>query len=150
MSPISTALLRSHYALGEAWFEIGQTAESKKHFVETIRLRPDFTEAYNALGVAMLKSGETIEAANLFRTAMKMNPADFKIRINLMLALLRLGQCQKAREQLAFIAKLPSIPEQVHQSLERLFEKACGGDSDHRSNDRNAKPDLSKERPPYP
>ena len=45
------------------------------HYLEALRIRPDFVEAHMALGDALATRGKTPEAVEHYREAMRINPA---------------------------------------------------------------------------
>ena len=48
--------------------------DSSQHLREAIRLRPDYTEAYNNLGLTLKEQGRLSEAADAFRQALRLDP----------------------------------------------------------------------------
>ena len=61
-------------------------------FQETVRLKPNDTNAHYNLGIALVKRGQTDEAISQFQEAIRLRPDDADARNNLRTALLKTGR----------------------------------------------------------
>jgi type IV pilus assembly protein PilF len=59
-----------HYNLAMAYWSKGLADKAEQQFKEAIRLKPDYSEAYNSLGVIYLGRGQTDAAIQAFQKAL--------------------------------------------------------------------------------
>jgi tetratricopeptide (TPR) repeat protein len=85
---------------------------------EVIASEPRFSAAYNSLGVDLFLQGRWKEAANAFRDAVSLDPDAAEPRVNLGLALLRLGDRDAAIGQYRFLKTMsPAFAEQLYRRI---------------------------------
>jgi Flp pilus assembly protein TadD len=70
-------------SLGYVLWKEGHAGEAIPHLQESLRIRPDFTEAHNNLGVALAGLGELRDALSQFSEAVRINPEFKAARDNL-------------------------------------------------------------------
>ncbi len=61
-------------SLGYVLWKEGKIEEAVPHYVESLRLRPDFPEAHNKLGVALARQGRLGDALPHFSEAVRLKP----------------------------------------------------------------------------
>lgn len=86
----------SHNNLGVALYDQGRTEEAIEHYLQALRIKPDYEEAYNNLGVALNRQGRTEEAIEHYLQALRIKPDYSKAHYNLGLALLSKGDIKGA------------------------------------------------------
>lgn len=67
-------LAKTHNNVGAIMFKQNNYEEAQLHFVEAIRLQPDFIDPYNNLGVLLYTQGKHDEAAIQFSNVLKIGP----------------------------------------------------------------------------
>lgn len=60
--------------MGNVWLDRGNTGKAAPHYLEALRLKPDYAEAHYNLGLVLMREGKGDEAAAQFREALKDNP----------------------------------------------------------------------------
>jgi protein O-GlcNAc transferase len=65
----------AHYEKGNALYEQGRMEEAIAAYREAVRLKPDYSEAYNNLGSALQAFGRIHEAIDAYREAVRLQPA---------------------------------------------------------------------------
>jgi tetratricopeptide (TPR) repeat protein len=86
--------------------ETGQYTEAIAHAEESLRLHPDFEQAYNNQGDALLKLGRLEEAAAHFETSLRLKPGVPTVENNLGVVLQRLGRVREASAHFREAARL--------------------------------------------
>jgi protein O-GlcNAc transferase len=74
----------------------GLPQEAVAHFMEAVRISPDYVEALQQLGIAQAAQGETEESLNSFLEASKLEPDSDALRFNVGLTLARLHRMAEA------------------------------------------------------
>jgi protein O-mannosyl-transferase len=60
--------------MGNVWLDRANLDKAVAHYLEALRLKPDYAEAHNNLGLALMRKGKGDEAAAQFREALKNDP----------------------------------------------------------------------------
>ncbi len=82
------------------------------HLEEALRIKPDFSDAYNNLGLLLADQGKTNEAAECYQQALVHSPNNFKAVYNLGNAYLKMGRLDAASAQYKKAIELnPDSPE---------------------------------------
>lgn len=87
---------RPHYNLGTSLSAEGKTSEAIHHYLEAIRIKPNYAEAYGNLGVDLMNQGNIQEAILRYREALRIKPDYGKAHYNLGFALLNLSELDEA------------------------------------------------------
>jgi len=112
------------YNLGVHYDQAGRLEEAETLLRETLRLRPDFSNAYNNLGNILVRTGRMDEAIRNFREAVRTTPGDAVKLSNLGVALARRGDLEEAeRLQRSALHLAPDNPE-IHNNLGSLLLRA--------------------------
>jgi len=88
----------AHYALGLVYRDWGKPDEEIQAYKQTIRLRPDYTVAYERLGSRYLKSKKFNEAIEVFRQLSALKPGDAVAPNNMGEAYFELNKLNEAAE----------------------------------------------------
>jgi tetratricopeptide (TPR) repeat protein len=96
MDPYNAA--DAHYALGLVYRDWGKADEEIQAYKQAIRLRPDYTVAYERLGSRYLKSKKFSEAVEVFRQLATLKPGDAIAPNNMGEALFELNRLNDAAE----------------------------------------------------
>ena len=88
----------AHYALGLVYRDWGKADEEIQAYKQAIRLRPDYTVAYERLGSRYLKSKKFNEAVEVFRQLSTMKPGDAVAPNNMGEAFFELNKLNDALE----------------------------------------------------
>jgi tetratricopeptide (TPR) repeat protein len=98
-----------HYNLGRAYMSPGDSQnldQARIHFQEAIKLEPRYTPAKLALGELQLAHGENSPAVQTADEILQADPTNLPARLMRTNALMRLGEWQKAREEVATELKM--------------------------------------------
>jgi Tfp pilus assembly protein PilF len=85
-APLERALMLSpgsavvHNSLGTFYYQQQMPDLARRHFLDSIRLQPDYDSAYLNLGLLYLNRQDRAQAAAMFRKAMELNPANGEAR----------------------------------------------------------------------
>ncbi len=88
----------AYYALGLVYRDWGKADEEIQAYKAAIRLRPDYTVAYERLGARYLRSKKFNEAVEIFRQLSALKPGDANAPNNMGEALLELNRLNDAVE----------------------------------------------------
>src|SRR5690349_6301843 len=88
----------AYYALGLVYRDWGKADEEIQAYKAAIRLRPDYTVAYERLGARYLRSKKFTEAVEIFRQLSALKPGDANAPNNMGEALLELNRLNDAVE----------------------------------------------------
>lgn len=128
-----------HYNLGIAYLAKDVENKAEQQFKEAIRLKPDYSEAYNSLGVLCLKRGQTEPAIQYFQKALSnilyANPAN--AHYNMGRAYLARKDYAKAAEQMERAVRLVPDFAIAYNSLGEAYE-GLGRNADAKRSYRNA------------
>lgn len=88
----------AHYALGLVYRDWGRPDDEIHAYKQAIRLRPDYTVAYERLGARYLKSKKYSEAIEIFRQLTTLKPGDATAPNNMGEAYFELNKLNEATE----------------------------------------------------
>ena len=88
----------AHYALALVYRDWGKADEEIQSYKQAIKLRPDYTIAYERLGTRYLKSKKFLEAVEIFRQLSTLKPGDAVAPNNMGEAYLELNKLPEAQE----------------------------------------------------
>jgi tetratricopeptide (TPR) repeat protein len=66
----------AHSCFGSALFDKGNVPEAIAHFDQSIRINPEFADAYNHRGIVYAKTGDRQRALDNFNTAIRIKPGN--------------------------------------------------------------------------
>jgi tetratricopeptide (TPR) repeat protein len=106
-----------HNNLGLALYNQGRTAEAIEHYLQALRIKPDYEKAHSNLGVALDTQGRTAEAIEHYLQALRIKPDYVDAHNNLGLALYNQGRTAEAIEH--YLQALRIKPDYVdaHNNL---------------------------------
>ncbi len=96
----------AHYNLGQAMSIQGRVAEAMPHYLEAIRIKPDYDAAHNNLGLSLALMGRLDEATNQYAAAMRANPKNVEVHFNYGLALASLEDFDAAISHYAAVLEI--------------------------------------------
>jgi tetratricopeptide (TPR) repeat protein len=107
----------SHYNLGVALFDKGQTNDAIGQYQEALRIKPDLVNSHYNLGLALFTNGRTEDAIDHYLEALRIEPDYVDAHYNLGLALFTKGQTDDAIEH--YLEALRIEPDYVdaHNNL---------------------------------
>jgi len=108
---------RAHLGLGAALEAQGRSNEAIGHFLEAIRLKPDYAPAHSSLGATLAMQGQIKEAIFNFEEALRLKPDDEMVHRNLGLALLKQGDTAGAIRHFSNAVRLRPDYAQARNSL---------------------------------
>ena len=115
---------RAHYNLGLALKKQGRTEEAIEHYLQALRIKPDFEDAHNNLGTALDKQGRTEEAIEHYLQALQIKPDYVDAHYNLGNALKKRGRTAEAIEHYLQALRIKPDHEEAHNNLAiALFRK---------------------------
>jgi tetratricopeptide (TPR) repeat protein len=74
--------------------------QARGHYLEAVRLRPDYSEAHNNLGQLYIRFQDLRRAGEQFALAVKINPDNVAARFNLAVAQVQIGATRHAADNL--------------------------------------------------
>ena len=87
---------RAQCNLGDALYKEGRMEEAVGHYLQALRIKPDYEQAYNNLGFALEKQDRTDEAIKYYLEALRIKPDFAKAHYNLGVALNKQGRTDEA------------------------------------------------------
>ena len=88
------------HQLGILACQVGRSDLGLAHFIEVLRLKPDFAQGYNSLGIALRDQGRLEEAIVNWQTSLRLQPIQAEAHNNLGLALKELGRLEESAANL--------------------------------------------------
>jgi len=115
---------RAHNNLGNALYKQGRTAGAIEHYLQALRIKPDYVNAHYNLGNALYKQGRTAEAIEYYLQALRIKPDFEEAHYNLGNALYKQGRTAEAIEYYLQALRIKPDFEKAHNSLAiALFRK---------------------------
>ena len=109
--------------IGTILIERGELDEAIEHFLQALRIKPDYVDAHINLAVVLDKQGRTAEAIEHYLQALRIKPDYEKVHFNLALALDKQGRTAEAIEH--YLQALRIKPDYVdaHNNLAVVFDR---------------------------
>jgi tetratricopeptide (TPR) repeat protein len=114
---------RAHNNLGNALKKQGRTAEAIEHYLQALRINPDYEKAHNNLGNALKKQGRTAEAIEHYLQALRIKPNFEEAHNNLGTALDKQGRTAEAIEHYLQALRINPDYEKAHNNLGLALDK---------------------------
>ncbi|MES0447386.1 MAG: tetratricopeptide repeat protein [Desulfobacterales bacterium] len=108
---------RAHYNLGLTLNERGRIEEAIQHYLQALRIKPDYVRAHNNLGLALVRKGNIRGAMARFREALRIDPNDEKTHNNLGNALDNQGRTEEAIQHYLQALRINPDDENAHNNL---------------------------------
>ena len=112
-----------HHNLGNALDKTGRTDDAIEHYLEALRIRPDYADAHYNLGNALDKSGRTDDAIEHYLVALRLRPDFEKAHNNLGNALDKSGRTDDAIEHYLEALRIRPDFEKAHNNLGNALDK---------------------------
>ena len=111
----------AYYALGLVYRDWGHADEEIQAYKQTIRLRPDYTSAFERLGARYLRSKKFPEAIEVFRQLAALKPGDAVAPNNMGEAYLELNRLNEALESFRQSIRLKPDFGRAYYNLGKCF-----------------------------
>jgi tetratricopeptide (TPR) repeat protein len=112
----------AHNNLGNALHGQGRLEEAVAHYLEAVRIKPDYAEAYSNLGDALHGLGRLEEAVASFKEALRLSPELAGAHYNLGNALRESGRLQEAVAQYTEALRYEPGLAEAHGNLGTALE----------------------------
>lgn len=112
---------RTHYFLGEQWYNRGKTDKARKHYLEAVRWEPDCVPAYNSLARILAEEGKMVKATDICRRGLVFSPDSAILHCTLGTLLARQGQRAEAVEAFQTALRLDPDSAPARDSLRILL-----------------------------
>jgi tetratricopeptide (TPR) repeat protein len=89
----------AHNNMGNTLYAKGELDGAIRHYKESLKIDPDYTDARNNLGIALFAKGDKEGAIAQYRKALESRPDYFEAHYNLGIALFSTGESDQAIEQ---------------------------------------------------
>jgi tetratricopeptide (TPR) repeat protein len=119
---------RTHFNLGQAYYDAGLMQESLKEYQAAVTIKPDDADAHNNLGSAYSKLNRNDEAIREFRTAIVLRPKDASAHNNLGAIYATKGLHHEAMEEFKAAITLQPDFAQAHFNLGMAYSDGGRGD----------------------
>jgi tetratricopeptide (TPR) repeat protein len=113
-----------HNNLGIALKEQGRTEEAIKHYLQALRLKPDYAKAHSNLGAAYDNSGMYKEAIESYKKAIRINPDYAKAHYNLGIAYDNSGMYKEAIEAFKKAIRINPYYAEAHSNLGIAYDNS--------------------------
>ena len=113
----------AHNNLGAALSAQGRMDEAMGHYLEAVRIKPDYVDAHNNLGKAFYKKGRTKEAISHYLQALRKKPDDAGTNYNLGNAFYRQGRAEEAIDHYLQALRIESDNADLHINLGAALTK---------------------------
>jgi len=107
----------AHTNLGLALYNQGREAEAIEHYLQALRIKPDYVIAHNNLGATLDNQGRTAEAIEHYLQALQIKPDFEKAHHNLGITLYKQGHKTKAIEHYLQALRIKPDYEKAYNSL---------------------------------
>jgi tetratricopeptide (TPR) repeat protein len=111
----------AHYAVGLVYRDWGRADDEIQAYKQAIRLRPDFTSAYERLGARYLKSKKYVEAIELYKQLAALKPGDSSAPNSMGEAYLELSRFAEAVEAFRQAIRLKPDFGRAYYNLGKCF-----------------------------
>ena len=112
-----------HNNLGAALAKKGQVDDAIGHYLEALRLKPDYAQVHYNLGNALTKKGQTDDAIRYYLEALRLKPDHAEAHYNLGAALAKKGQTDDAIEHYLEALRIKPDYESAHNNLGAAFAR---------------------------
>ena len=113
----------AHNNLGVALDRQDRTKEAIEHYLQALRISPDYVKTYYNFGVALNKQGRTKEAIEHYLQAIRIKPDFDKAHNNLGVALDKQGRTKEAIEHYLQALRINPDYSEVHSNLGVALDK---------------------------
>ncbi len=113
----------AHGLLADALYEQGKRREAVMHYIESLRIMPNYVYAHNRLGNILAEQGELNEAIKHFNEALKEQPELAGVRKNMGKTLLSLGRLEESAMQYREVLRRYPLDTEAHEGLGAVLSK---------------------------
>ena len=114
---------RGHNNLGNALNRRGRTEEAVEHYLQALRIYPDYAEAHYNLAIALDKQGYTEKAVEHYLQALRIQPDYAEAHNNLAAALNKQGRTEEAIEHCLQALRIQPDVAEAHYNLGNALDK---------------------------
>ncbi|MFC1516736.1 tetratricopeptide repeat protein [Thermodesulfobacteriota bacterium] len=112
---------RPHNNLGFELYKQGRTEEAIEHYLQALRIKPDYGKAHNNLGLAFYEQGRTEEAIEHYLKVLQIRPDSAEAINNLGVALKKQGRKEEAIKRYLEALQIEPDYEKAHNNLGLAF-----------------------------
>jgi protein O-mannosyl-transferase len=109
--------------LGTALGQQGKHAEAIPHFVEALRIKPNYADALENMGLALWKQGKAAEAIGFYQRALRVKPQSVKAHWGLGQVLAEQGKNDDAVQEVMKAAELAPSDGDIRRDLGRILAR---------------------------
>jgi protein O-mannosyl-transferase len=113
----------THTNLGVALYEEGRTEEAIDHYLEVLRMEPEYAKAHYNLGLALNKQGHTDKAIEQYLQALRIKPDYADAHYNLGNALAKQGRTEEAIGHYLEVLRINPDYEKAYNNLGLALDK---------------------------
>ena len=95
-----------HFNLAGAHYARGEYEQAVEHYVKTLSLKPDYSDAHYNLGLTLTRLGRTEDAIACFRQELEFTPDHTEVHNNLGAAMYGLGRLEEAAHHFAEVVRI--------------------------------------------
>ena len=114
---------RGHNNLGNALSKQGRTEKAVEHYLQSLRINPDYAEAHYNLASYLDKEGSTEEAIEHYLQALRTKPDFVQAHNNLAVALDKQGRTEEAIEHCLQALRIDPDFAEAHSNLDNALSK---------------------------
>jgi tetratricopeptide (TPR) repeat protein len=112
-----------HNALGGELYNQGRTTEAIEHYLQALRIKPDYAKAYNNLGNVFNNQGRTQKAVENYLQALRIKPDYVEAHNNLGVAMEKQGRIKEAVEHYLEALRIKPDYASAHYNLGNALDK---------------------------
>ncbi len=114
---------RPHYNLGIALIKMGLVEEAIDHYLQALRIKPDFAKAHNNLGIALNKQDRMEEAVYHYLQALRIKSDFAQAHSNLGVVLDKQDRTEEAIDHYLQALQIKPDYAQAHNNLGAVLDK---------------------------
>jgi len=115
--------------MGNLWLGWGNLHRARSHYLESLRIKPDYAEAHHNLALVLMQEGKRDEATGRYREALKYDPTHEKAYNNLGVLLASEGKLAEAKACFLRVLELNPHHAEAKGNLAGVLEQARRGNA---------------------
>jgi len=114
---------QTYYSQAQELESLSRYEDAEKLMLESLRVRPDWAEAYSALAHIYVQAGKCGEAVQALKRALEINPGSWVAQLNLAKLQSRLGNRLEAQQNFLRAIKLNPANSEAHYELAGCYSE---------------------------